>query len=294
MHELVFKDSWSHTDLTHAAGAPAAALGSALDGYETLFNSQQHVNYIGIDGHVHELVYKDSWVHTDLTHAAGAPAAALGSALDGYETLFNSQQHVNYIGIDGHVHELVYKDSWGHTDLTQAAGAPAAAPGTALDGYETSFNNQQHVNYIATDGYVHELVYKDSWGDTNLANGAVFASVTQTLSEISGVSSADLSPIVAFELDIVGFDNAQTTTLSSGSGTITYTATNAMAVANAEPSYCEFDGGTAETANTAYGELPTGSSTAFVQTFGTSSTTIKAFKRNPLIKSRPTSVARPS
>ncbi len=295
VHELVFKDSWSHTDLTHAAGAPTAAPGSALDGYETSYNNQQHVNYIGTDGHVHELVYKDSWGHTDLTQAAGAPAVAPGSALDGYETSYNNQQHVNYIGTDGHVHELVYKDSWGHTDLTQAAGAPAAAPGSSLDGYQTSFDNQQHVNYIGTDGHVHELVFKDSWGDTNLANGAVLASVTQTLLEISsGISSADLSPIVAFELDIVGFDNGQSTTLSSGSGTITYTATNAMTVANEEPSYCEFVGGTAETANTAYGELPTGSSTAFVQTFGTSLATIKAFKRNPLIKSKPKSVSHPS
>jgi putative hemolysin len=93
----------------------------------------------------------------------------------------------------------------------------------------------------------------------NDLNDFVLASITQTLTQISGVSSADLSPIVAFELDIVGFDNGQSTTLSSGAGTITYTAVNAMTVVNAERSYCEFDGGTLETANTSYGELPTGS-----------------------------------
>ena len=80
--------------------------------------------------------------------------------------------------------------------------------------------------------------------------------------------------------------NGQSTTLSSGSGAITYTAADAMTVANAEPSYCEFDGGTLETANTVYGELPTGSSATYVQTFSTSSATIKATKRNGLIKSR--------
>ena len=63
------------------------------------------------------------------------------------------------IGTDGHVHELVYKNNWGHTDLTQAAGAPNAAPGSALDGYQTSFNNQQHVNYLSSDNHVHELYY---------------------------------------------------------------------------------------------------------------------------------------
>ena len=41
--------------------------------------------------------------------------------LDGYQTSFNNQQHVNYIGTDGHVHELVYTDHWSHTDLDVAA-----------------------------------------------------------------------------------------------------------------------------------------------------------------------------
>jgi hypothetical protein len=82
-----------------------------------------------------------------------APGPLLDSALDGYQTTFNNQQHVNYIGTDGHVHELVFSDHWGHTDLTNAAGAPNAAQGSALDGYQTTFNNQQHVNYIGTDGH---------------------------------------------------------------------------------------------------------------------------------------------
>jgi hypothetical protein len=286
VHELVYTNHWGHTDLTAAAGAPAAAAGSKLDGYQTSFNNQQHVNYIGTDGHVHELVFTNQWGHTDLTAAANAPAPAAGSALDGYETSFNNQQHVNYIGTDGHVHELVYTNHWAHTDLTAAAGAPAAVAGSKLDGYQTSFNSQQHVNYIGTDGHVHELFYTDHWAQTDL-NNVVLASVTQTLTQISGVSSADLSPIVAFELDIVGYDNGQSTTLSSGSGTITYTATNAMTVANAEPAYCEFDGGTVETANTAYGELPTGSSATFVQSFNKSSAAIKAAKLHGLSKSRP-------
>ena len=89
---------------------------------------------------------------TAATYTVNAPAPAQGSTLDGYQTTFNDQQHVNYVGTDGHVHELVYKDSWSHNDLTAAAGAPAgaAAAGSPLDGYETSFNNQQHVNYIGT------------------------------------------------------------------------------------------------------------------------------------------------
>ena len=92
-----------------------------MDGYQTDFNNQQHVNHIGTDGHVHELYYADHWSHNDLTAAAGAQSflPASGSAIDGYETTFNNQQHVNYIGSNGDIHELVYTDHWSHNDLTQ-------------------------------------------------------------------------------------------------------------------------------------------------------------------------------
>lgn len=168
VHELVYTNAWSHNDLTALAGAPAAAPGTVVDGYPTTFNNQQHVNYVGADNHVHELVYTNAWHHNDLTALAGAPNAAAGSALDGYQTTFNNQQHVNYIGTDNHIHELVYTNAWHHNDLTALAGAPAAAPGSAVDGYQTTFNNQQHVNYIGTDNHVHELVYTNAWHHNDL------------------------------------------------------------------------------------------------------------------------------
>ena len=168
VHELVYTDHWSHNDLTAAAGAPSAIAGSPLDGYQTDFNSQQHVNFIGTDHHVHELVYSNRWSHNDLTAAAGAPNAASGSALDGYETSFNKQQHVNFIGTDNHVHELVYSSSWSHNDLTAAAGAPNAVTVGRLDGYQTSFNSQQHVNFIGPDNHVCELVYSSRWSYNDL------------------------------------------------------------------------------------------------------------------------------
>ncbi len=111
--------------------APSAAPGSPLDGYQTSFNNQQHVNYLDTNGHVHELYYSDSggWVHNDLSQLAQATGglqhtAAPGSPLDGYQTSFNNQQHVNYLDTNGHVHELYYSDSagWVHNDLTGFAG----------------------------------------------------------------------------------------------------------------------------------------------------------------------------
>jgi hypothetical protein len=170
VHELVYTSAWHHNDLTQLANAPAAAAGSAIDGYETSFNQQQHVNYFGTDNHVHELVYTNAWHHNDLTQLAHAPSAAQGSALDGYQTTFNNQQHVNYVGTDHHIHELFYINSWSHNDLTQLANAPAAAPGSPIDGYQTTFNNQQHVNFLGADNHVHELVYINAWQHNNLTD----------------------------------------------------------------------------------------------------------------------------
>lgn len=168
IHELYYSGSWKHNDLTVVAGAPAAVAGSAIDGYQTTFNNQQHVNYMDGNGHVHELYYDSAWHHNDLTALAGAPAAARGASIDGYQTTFNNQQHVNYVGTDNHIHELYYTNKWAHNDLTVVGGAPNAAPGTAIDGYQTTFNNQQHVNYMGTDNHVHELYYTNKWAHNDL------------------------------------------------------------------------------------------------------------------------------
>ena len=170
VHELFFDSAWHHNDLTALAGAPVPLAGSAIDGYATTFNNQQHVNYIGGNNHVYELYYTNAWHFNDLTQLAGAPPPISGSALDGYQTSFNNQQHVNYIGNDLHVHELYYTNAWHHNDLTALAGAPPAAQGTALDGYETTFNNQQHVNYLSKDNHVHELYYTNAWHQNDLTS----------------------------------------------------------------------------------------------------------------------------
>jgi hypothetical protein len=168
VHELYYDNEWHHNDLTQLAGAPAAAAGSAIDGYQTTYNNQQHVNFIGTDNHVHELYYDNAWHHNDLTQLAGAPVAAAGTVIDGYQTAFNNQQHVNFVGTDNHVHELYYNGAWHHNDLTQITGVPAVAAGGRTDGYATTFNSQQHVNFIGTDNHVHELYYDGAWHHNDL------------------------------------------------------------------------------------------------------------------------------
>ena len=73
--------------------------GSALDGYWGT-GSSQHVNFIGTDGHVHELyIHPGRGLGEQRPHHVlrrGRPAGG-GSALDGYWGT-DSSQHVNFIG----------------------------------------------------------------------------------------------------------------------------------------------------------------------------------------------------
>jgi hypothetical protein len=124
--------------------------------------TEQHINYIGIDGHIHERFHRaeGNWIHDDLSVLAGSsilPAA--NSALDAYADL-DGGQHVNFIGTDGHVHELYIAQGghWIDNDLNQLSKGPPILPmpGSPLDGYVDS-DKGQHVNFIGTDGHIHEL-----------------------------------------------------------------------------------------------------------------------------------------
>ena len=86
------------------------------------------------------------------------------------------------------------------------------------------------------------------------------------------MTEADLAPIVAFELNLVGRGGAQTATFSSGSGTITYAAGQGtpLTVLNEEPACTETHDVTGEKGNSFYGELPAGPGTSFTQSFTTS------------------------
>ena len=100
--------------------------------------------------------------------------------------------------------------------------------------------------------------------------GITQASVTTQLLSIPGVTEADLAPIVAFELNLVGPDNGQSATLSSGAGTITYSASTQrpLTVINQEPSSCTESGYiTGETANSVYGAMPADPSSSLTQSF---------------------------
>jgi kumamolisin len=85
------------------------------------------------------------------------------------------------------VHELLYTNDggWQHNELS----APPAVAVSQLNGYETTFNDQQHVNYLDSAGHVHELWYSDGSGMTNV--------VTENVWNGDGVTGGGVSEIFA-------------------------------------------------------------------------------------------------
>ena len=120
--------------IQYSGTLPPPAQTRSIAGYQTAFDEQLHVVYLDGDGRVHELFFDGSWHHNDLfAQASGNPVpAAPGSALVGYSTEFNEQQHIGYLDSDGRVHELFFDGSWHHNDLfAQASGDPVPAARSA-------------------------------------------------------------------------------------------------------------------------------------------------------------------
>ena len=91
-----------------------------------------------------------------------------------------------------------------------------------------------------------------------------------TVSNLAGlppVTSAELAPIVATQLNIVGDYGSHQSFFNTTSGTVSYSATQPLTATNTEPSYTVFNGITAETSNMAYGPLPQSANLGITQSF---------------------------
>lgn len=158
VHELWWDNrGWHHNDLTNATGAPLAWPNRDTRGYVLPWQGTQHVTYVGLDNHIHELWWDSSgWHHNDLTSATGAPDSPANTPI-GY--VFAGTQHVNYVGADNHVHELSWSgNNWQHSDLTSITGAPAPFDGDVA-GYAFEAQGTQHVNYQDVNKHVIELLW---------------------------------------------------------------------------------------------------------------------------------------
>ena len=184
-----------------------AVLGSPLQGYWGSDNSQ-HVNFIGVDNHVHELYIAPGagWVDNDLTALARGVAPMHGTALAGYWGSDNSV-HVNFIGVDNHVHQLYIApgSGWVDNDLTALTGGAAAALVSALDGYWGS-DSSQHVNFIGTDNHVHELYIAPGRGWVNNDLTALAAAVPPTVDAPPPIMDGYWGSDSSQHVDFIGTD----------------------------------------------------------------------------------------
>jgi hypothetical protein len=164
VHELWWDTSgWHHNDLTAVTGAPSAS--DEPTGYVFRAQGSQHVNYRGVDGHVHELRWDSSgWHHLDLSAATGAPAVYIGFRPSGYgfedpRATPPATQHVVYVGVDSHIHELWWDvTGWHHNNLTAATGAPLSISNPTH--WVFTQEGTQHVVYNADNHHIVELWWR--------------------------------------------------------------------------------------------------------------------------------------
>jgi hypothetical protein len=170
---------WWGRCITCAAGAPAAASGSALTSFVDQTGPVDHVFYEGTNGHVYELYClcnntSGTWHHDDPTSLAGASVAASGSALTSF--IDGGVMHVFYLGTNNHVYELYWISgtAWHHDDPTSLAGASVAASGSALTSFVGS--GVMHVFYLneqnVQEQYVQELYWNGTWHTDNATSQA--------------------------------------------------------------------------------------------------------------------------
>lgn len=124
--------------------------------------------------HIHELIYSgNGWEDRDLTVKTGAPEAIGNTGIAGYTT--PGYQHIIYLDGNFHVREMYNSDfllveNWIDHDLThEGNGVPASEGPSPIAAFATP-DTFQHVNYIGSDGSVHQLFFDNTnWTDSYVA-----------------------------------------------------------------------------------------------------------------------------
>lgn len=162
LHELWSDEAgWHCGDLTLATSTvPPAGTAGTISGYVDAGRGTQHLVFGGADGHVYVLVgTATGWSATDLTVTAHAALLAADGTIAAYTFESEGTEHVIYVGVDGHLHELWSGTSgWHSSDLTQVTNTPdpITAAGN-LTAYASSATHTQHVVFSSVDGRLLEL-----------------------------------------------------------------------------------------------------------------------------------------
>jgi hypothetical protein len=156
------------SQITGAQGRPSADEGSGIASYVNpiihspeifyLAQGSQHIEHITILG----------LLATDLNIATGAPPAARGSGLAGFVDECTQTDNLFYVGVDQHVHLLVWKLSQGWTtqDLTSLTNSASVA-GTRIIG--RTLPAAYEAFYFGPDHHLHQL-----WRWSGCSGGAPF------------------------------------------------------------------------------------------------------------------------
>ena len=174
--------------------------------------------------------------------------------MDPQGTLYAAVDNWTYSA--GHVHQLI----------NYFASIGSLSNATLPAGYTLtiSLQNDNHGNITGASYNVN-----DDNGHS-VASKAIKLLQLDLYHSSNPVTSADLAPIVAVTMDFVDWANGNATTLSSGAGVFAFDASTSMTASNAEPSCVELNGGTLESSNSIYGQMPAGPSQSMTQSFASS------------------------
>jgi len=199
------------------------------------------------------------------------------------------QQYQLLVGADGKMQCSI--ENWPGATVnvvtTPSGTYPVVTTGPNAVGFVDAFFPLQPTIPSGTlpGGYSVEIeLYNDTAGNiigaqfTVLNQGNVVAQTTQEIQNLNlalapgsptniNVPSSLLAPIVGFQVALVGYDNSRQANFMSGLGKITVTsATPLTPIANLAP--CMWNGGTAESSNIVYSQLPANPSQTMFQSFG--------------------------
>ena len=190
-------------------------------------------------------------------------------SLEGPQITTEWQQYVIYAS-PGSTQLWARIDNWNTPpdELLRVDKALAAMPSTTIKaGYEFVFSLQTD---SSSGNNVTGCVYSVN-DETGAPLGSVPINIVgqPLLSSSQKATSANLAPIVAMTFNIGGDYGKHEATVTSGAGTVTYSASNVLTVSTSEPGYTDFDDGTAESANVTFGALPQAGLTSITQNFDT-------------------------
>jgi hypothetical protein len=217
-----------------SAGAPSLAV----------FNGRLYVAFIANNAS-HTLLVASSADGANWTNNTNInQSSKFGPSL----AFFNNRLYVAFIANNPSNSVLVCSSADGvtWTNNTNINQSSDFAPSLAV------FNNHLYVSFLANNPSKNVLTCSSADGVTWTNNSQI---------------NPDLAPIIAFELNLVGPVNGESAILSSGAGTFSYTASNALTAVMAEPPCAESGYVTAETANSFYTAMSANPSTSITQSF---------------------------